>query len=102
MRTAFSNLLRGLAICCAIAVGGCATGKPTAFITPDTPPLPAECLAPTTAEPKLPGNGTRDVMVDEAARDREAMRAAYRNERILRAACKQRLQVLFPQKGAKP
>jgi hypothetical protein len=90
-----------------IAIGlcflfGCTKAEPVPFVTTETPALPAECVAPATPEPKLPGQGKRDVLDDEAVRDREAMPGAYRNERLLRAACKERLQVLFPQKDGKP
>lgn len=81
-----------------ILLAGCSKDEPVPFITTEAPALPAECVAPATPEPKLPGQGKRDVMVDEAARDRAALRSAYRSERILRSACKQRLEVLFPQK----
>lgn len=83
-----------------LMASSCMKDPPPTFITTDTPALPSECVAPMTPEPKLPGGGKRDVLVDEAARDREHLRFAYRNEAILRAACKQRLEALFPPNGS--
>jgi hypothetical protein len=98
------GLIFGAVVVAGVLVGGCTlfAEKPPAFVTTETPALPEECIAPTTPEPKFPGGGKRIVEDDEAARDREHLRFAYRNEAILRSACRQQLEALFPQPEAKP
>lgn len=78
-------------------LGGCTKDTVPPFITLALPEIPAECVAPPVAEPKLKDG---DITAEAAARDRSNLKWALRNERNLRSACAARLQA---QRGeAKP
>jgi len=79
-----------------VAFAGCSKDIPPPFVTTAQPELPAECLAPSTREPRLRDG---DITAEMAARDRNDLKWAYRNERNLRATCAARLQA---QRGEKP
>jgi hypothetical protein len=68
--------------------------------------LPCECSVtcrPPPAEPPPMVADLPDWVSDRAAaRDREAWKTAFRDERGNRAACSERLDVLFPKPEAKP
>ncbi|KAB2910723.1 MAG: hypothetical protein F9K29_24235 [Hyphomicrobiaceae bacterium] len=87
-------------IVAALVLGGCGNGKEppaTAVAAEDEREvLPAECFAKAAKEPKLAED--KDTEDDGAARDREALKKAFRYERAKRRACAERLNVLFPGK----
>jgi hypothetical protein len=68
------------------------------YVTSTLPEIPVECSAECPAEPRLPDD---DIRADVAARDRSAMKRAYRCERHARVTCAARLKVLLPQEGAR-
>lgn len=76
-----------------IALAGC-TKEPPVYITSELPHAPAECVSPSTPEPKL--DETRDATVLDAVKDRHKLKVAYRTERNLRASCGKQLKVLLP------
>ena len=70
-------------------LGGCSKDVSPPFVTLAQPEIPAECVTPATREPRLKEG---DVSTADAARDRTAMKWAFRNERNLRSACAVRLK----------
>ena len=87
-----------MALCAALLLAGCvATGtEAPVYLTPDLPPIPAECTAPSRREPKLPDQDIDDLA---AAKDRLALKNAFRGERHLRRVCAERLKVVLPANG---
>lgn len=81
-------------------LGGCAKDAPAVpFVTLAQPEIPAECSAPATAEPRLKDS---DVSMADAARDRNNLKWAFRNEKNLRAACAARLKAQRGEEASAP
>jgi hypothetical protein len=77
---------------------GCTKPEPPVYVTSTLPEIPVECSVECPGEPRLPDE---DITAIAAARDRTAMKRAYRCERHARATCTARLKVLLPQEGAR-
>lgn len=79
----------------ALLLVGCGKNEPPIFITSQLPAIPGECIAPSTAEPKVrAGDDATDL---DAVKDRNRLKYAFRNERDLRKTCGDELKVLLPQ-----
>lgn len=81
------------AIVLMLVLTGC-TKEPPLFVTTALPAIPAECKGPWPGEPKLPD---RDVKRSEAAKDRVALKGAFRTERHYRRVCLERLETVLPE-----
>jgi hypothetical protein len=69
--------------------GGCSASRPHVHVAVVTPAVPEECRDGPIAEPKLPD---ADVTDDEAARDREALKRAFRAAEAKRRICRAALE----------
>jgi hypothetical protein len=96
-------VIRPFAIVGALTLAACVKEPAPTSLT--APVLPCECLTdcrPAPAEPKVAADMPEGVSDLAAARDRQALKDAFRAERHNRATCTARLTVLFPKKEAKP
>jgi hypothetical protein len=65
-------------------LAACAKDPPI-YVTTALPTAPSECTSPATREPRL--DETRDATDLDAAKDRVALKNAFRRERALRKSC---------------
>jgi hypothetical protein len=92
------------ALMCTFLLAGCAqeTVTQTVYLKPDLPDIPQHCdLAqkPTPSEPRLKDGDATDV---DAARDRVALKQAYRATKAYRSACYDELRAVLPKDSKKP
>ncbi len=97
MKLSYTMVALCMAAVLILALAGCAQPEPPVYVTSTLPEIPVECDTTCPAEPRLPDE---DITATVAARDRSAMKRAYRCERHARVTCAARLKVLLPQEGA--
>lgn len=85
-------MIRATCAALVLLLAGCSQATPPIFVTTKQPEIPPECSARCPPEPKLPLQDITDI---DAAKDRSAMKKAFRCEKHQRATCASRLKVIL-------